>query len=156
LGPSVFRGNRLLATARWLTRGKYRPDALKEALTAQFGTRKLGESKTRLVIPSLNLETGEVHIYKTSHHPRLELDYRESAVDVAMATAAAPTYFPVHRAATGLGLIDGGTWANNPTGVAAVEAISILGWPAEDLRILSLGCTRRPLDVRVGRRLRAY
>lgn len=153
LGPRIFRGNRLLGGARWLTRGKYRPVELRSALNEQFGDRQLGESKVRLVIPSLNLETGEVHIYKTSHHPRFELDYREAAVDVAMATAAAPTYFPAHRAATGLALIDGGIWANNPVGVAVVEAISVLQWPADGLLVLTLGCTNELLGLRMGPRL---
>jgi hypothetical protein len=38
-------------------------------------------------------------------------------------------------------LVDGGVWANNPTGMAAVEAVGVLGWRGESLRILSLGCT---------------
>jgi patatin-like phospholipase/acyl hydrolase len=66
----------------------------------------LGESRTRLVIPSLNLETGEVHVYKTAHHPRFEVEYKERAVEVALATAAAPTYFPTHRSAKGIPFID--------------------------------------------------
>jgi uncharacterized protein len=43
-------------------------------------------------------------------------------------------------------------WANNPVAVALVEAIGILKWPADSLRVLSLGCTTIPLDVDWGRR----
>lgn len=32
-------------------------------------------------------------MFKTAHHIRFEFDYRQTAVDVALATAAAPTYF---------------------------------------------------------------
>ena len=57
-----------------------------------------------------------------------------------MATAAAPTYFKRHRTVDDIGLTDGGTWANNPTAIAVVEAITLLGWHPSDLRVLSLGC----------------
>ena len=118
-----------------------------------FGDKRLGDSKKRLVIPSLNLENGEVHIYKTAHHPRLETDYKESAVDVAMATASAPTYFPTHRSIAGIPLIDGGLWANNPVGMSVVEAITLLDWPRDSLKVLSLGCTTEPLNVNLGRKI---
>ena len=38
-------------------------------------------------------------------------------------------------------------WANNPIGVAVVEAIGILKWEPESLRVLSLGCTTEVLDA---------
>ena len=82
-GPTIFKGNRVLRLLRWLGTSKYSNAALKNALRSCFGDKKLGNSKKRLVIPSLNLETGEVYIYKTAHHPRLERDYKEDAVEVA-------------------------------------------------------------------------
>jgi uncharacterized protein len=148
LGPTVFRGSRLMNMLRHLHAAKYRCEPLREALEKKFGRRTLGESTKRLLIPSVNLITGEVHIYKTAHHPRLARDYRERVADVALATSAAPTYFPTHHSASGLPLIDGGVWANNPVGIAAVEAISMLGWEAGEFRILSLGCTEEPLNIR--------
>ena len=147
-GPRIFGGTRRLG---WF-RSKYNSAPLKEALDTCFRKKKLGDSKKRLVIPSLNLENGEVYIYKTAHHPRLERDYKEKAVNVALATTAAPTYFPTHRSAAGTPLIDGGLWANNPVGVAVVEAITVLDWPRDSLKVLSLGCTE-PLNVNWGRRI---
>jgi uncharacterized protein len=44
-------------------------------------------------------------------------------------------------------LVDGGVWANNPVGFAAVESIAVLGWTADQIRVLSLGCTSVPLDL---------
>ncbi len=148
LGPEVFGGNRLWRAVRRIGLSAYTSGPLKEALETRFGDRRLGESRNRLVIPSVNLETGEVYIYKTAHHPRFERDYRERAVDVALATAAAPTFFPTHRSAAGVPLVDGGMWANNPTGLAVVEAIGVLDWDRSDMRVLSLGCTQEPLDAR--------
>ena len=152
-GPTIFKGNRGLRWLRWLGTSKYSKTPLENALKSCFGDKRLGDSKKRLVIPSLNLENGEVHIYKTAHHSRLEMDYKESAVDVAMATASAPTYFPTHRSITGIPLIDGGVWANNPVGMSVVEAITLLDWPRDSLKVLSVGCTTEPLNVNLGRRI---
>lgn len=153
LGGSIFNGNRMLRWFRSWGFSKYSSIPLRKALEKCFGDKKLGDSNKRLVIPSLNLENGEVYIYKTAHHCRLERDYREKAVDVALATAAAPTYFPTHRSSTGVPLIDGGMWANNPVGMAVVEGITLLNWPRNAIKVLSLGCTTEPLNVNKGRRI---
>lgn len=118
---------------------KYEAAELRAALDGILGTRRLGESKTRLLIPAWHPVLERVYIYKTAHHPRLETDYRQLAVDAAMATAAAPTFLPPHSTADQVELIDGGVWANNPIGVAVVEAVGLLGWPADCLKVLSIG-----------------
>ncbi|WP_197375772.1 CBASS cGAMP-activated phospholipase [Mycolicibacterium baixiangningiae] len=146
-GPAIFGGGRRVSAVRSVYRPKYDPTPLRAALASTFGQRQLGESTTRLVIPALDLENGRVHVKKTAHHARCEMDYRDLAVDVAMGTASAPTYFPTHRTLAGVPLIDGGTWANNPAGVAAVEAIGVLGWGASATHLLSIGCTDSPLDL---------
>jgi len=148
-GPSIFRGSRAARALRQIGISKYNSNPLREALRTVFGDRKLGESTRRLVVPSCNLDTGEVHIWKTSHHPRLERDYTSSVIEVALSTAAAPTYFPTHRSSAGIPLVDGGMWANNPVGIALVEATGILEWPRDSLRVLSLGCTTTPLSTGV-------
>lgn len=153
LGPRVFKRVPVIQNLKQWLFSKYSHKPLREALESTFGEKKLGESTKRLVIPSMNLETGEVYIYKTSHHQRFVRDYKEKVVDIALATAAAPTFFPTHRTEAGTPLIDGGMWANNPVGLAVVEAISILEWPREDLKVLSLGCTTQPLSVCKGRDL---
>jgi uncharacterized protein len=49
-----------------------------------------------LVIPAWHPVLERVYIYKTAHHPRLESDYKQPAIDAAMATAAAPTFLKPH------------------------------------------------------------
>ena len=147
-GPRIFAGNRGLKGVRQLTRAKYDPQPLRVALEGVFGTRRLGDSRTRLVIPSFDLETGVIHVYKTAHHQRFVTDYKIPVVEVAMATAAAPTYFPTFRSASGVPLVDGGIWANNPAGAAAVEALGVLEWPRGSIQLLSIGCTTAPLNAR--------
>lgn len=138
-----FRAGRHLVWAP-----KYSAEPLRDALHEVLGERKLGEAQTRLVIPAWHPQTQGVYIFKTAHHPRLKTDYKELAVDAAMATAAAPTYFAQHVTANDVGLVDGGMWANNPTGIAVVEAVGTLGWPAEEVKVLSIGCLE---DVKVVR-----
>lgn len=146
-GPVIFGRNGVLGKLRSLFYAKYDQHELRSALENTFGNRKLGESSTRLVIPSFNLDTGEVYIYKTAHHERLATDYKRNAVDVALSTSAAPSYFPVHLLPNGSPLVDGGIWANNPVGLAVVEAIGVLGWPASDIKVLSIGCTSEPIGT---------
>lgn len=126
---------------KWLFRGpKYDSMPLRQALDDVLGQRRLGEARTRLLIPAWHPQTQDVYVFKTAHHPRFKTDYKELAVDAAMATAAAPTYFREHITANDVGLVDGGLWANNPTGIAVVEAVGVLGWPANALKVLSIGC----------------
>src|SRR2546421_322040 len=57
LGPLVFAGGRLVRAIRWVGLSKYESGPLRRALESKFGERRLGESKTRLVVPATNLET---------------------------------------------------------------------------------------------------
>lgn len=139
-GMSAWIAARFRSGRRFLWGPKYSAEPLRKALSEILGERRLGEALTRLMIPAWHPRTQTVYIFKTAHHPRLQTDYKELAVDAAMATAAAPTYFAQHMTANDVGLIDGGLWANNPTGIAVVEAIATMGWSAEQMKVLSVGC----------------
>jgi uncharacterized protein len=148
-GPSIFFDNhrgiarRLFRTLREIRHvgvSKYDSIRLENSLRAAFVETKIGDLKRRLVLPAWNPDLQRVYIYKTPHHPRLQFDRHVSLVDATMATASAPTFFPQHFTEQNVGLIDGGVWANNPIAVAVVEAISLLGWDAKSLDVLSLGC----------------
>lgn len=150
-GPDIFgqsgHPNRLVAwlsnaraALRHLSYPKHDIQRLEAALRPILRGKRVGDAQTRLVVPAWDVGHNGVYIYKTAHHDRLTTDYKKPMLDAALATAAAPTYFKTHRSVDQVGLIDGGVWCNNPTGIAAVEAITLLGWQREDLRILSLGC----------------
>jgi len=153
-GPQIFNrsGGRLVGWWHWLSdkmKNRYSAERLRAALEETFKEKKLGDATTRLLIPAFNLSAGEIHIFKTRHHPRLQMDYKVRAVDVALATTAAPSYFPIHRSEEML-LIDGGIWANNPTGLAVVEAMTILEVPRANIQVLSIGCTQEVSDLSGG------
>lgn len=154
-GPAIFAQDnpgrldwlkRQALSAKWKFWGpKYSSDPLRGALTSTLGQQRIGDAETRLLVPSWHPRTQEVYIFKTPHHERLRTDYKELALDVAMATAAAPTYFKQHLTENEVSLVDGGVWANNPVGLAVVEGIGMLGWKPEDIQVLSIGCLE---DVR--------
>ena len=136
-----------LRLGRWLFMNKHNAVPLRTVLEDVLGGKRIGDAKTRLLIPAWNPVARSVYIYKTAHHSRLRNDYKSLAVDAALATAAAPTYFRHHVTQHAVGLTDGGTWANNPTALAVVEAITMLGWPRESLHVLSLGCLEETYTI---------
>lgn len=152
-GPVIDWVTQKLRGAKQYVGAKYENKALRQALEKVLLGKHLGDSSTRLLIPSWNAETGRVYIYKTAHHPRLENDYKRPALDAAMATAAAPTFLAPYLTSDDVELVDGGVWANNPTGTATVEAIGMLGWPAERIKILSIGTISSPIEPPKGQGL---
>jgi uncharacterized protein len=155
-GPEIFPAvgikNKSYHFLRWLWWTKYSQKPLMRAICSVTGNRKLGESKVRLVIPSFNAVNGNVQLFKTSHHPRLRRDYLRPAVEVALATSAAPTYFPAFIGDDGLACIDGGIWSNCPAAVGVIEAIAVLGQDLNDIEVLSIGTTDSPYHVSEKRR----
>lgn len=136
---------------RHLFRPKYRPDHLEVALRRILDNTLLGESRIPLVIPSYNLADNDVYLFKTPHHRHLKRDHRVPMWVVAMATSAAPTYFPTFRLPSdNVRLVDGGVWANNPAMVGVTEAVSMFGYGLDEIRVLSLGATSSP-RTRAGR-----
>ncbi|SEG37676.1 Patatin-like phospholipase, partial [Variovorax sp. NFACC29] len=71
-----------------------------------------------------------------------------SMVEAALATSAAPTYFPPYQVGDFGYFADGGTFANNPSMTAIVEAI-YQGYASatSDIVMLSLGTGANPVGV---------
>lgn len=124
---------------------KYRNDKLKALLEEKeiFGKTTIGNLKHRIMVPSVNYTKGTPTFFKTPHHPRLRIDWEYSLVDVAMATAAAPTFFPIY----GFGnqhFVDGGLVANAPGLVAVHEAMHFAGHPdVKTIHVVSIGTYAR-------------
>ena len=140
LATMVFPPRRRRNWLRRIFRPTYSVDALRVAVESLLGARVLGDARTRLVIPAYDVARGAVHVFKTPHHPRLVRDGAVPMVDVAVATAAAPTYFRA-PAVDDVRLVDGGLWASNPSVVGIAEAVSMLDAPLDAIRVLNVGTT---------------
>lgn len=140
-GPKIFP-NCCLSSIIHCVQNKFSANNIKNSLVACFKDKRLGDSKKRLVIPSYNIGEDDIYLFKTPHHDRLKRDWKVPMWKVAMATSAAPTYFPSFRELDHLRLIDGGIWANNPTLIGVVEATSMLSVPFDAICVLSLGTTK--------------
>lgn len=137
--PPKQRSGGWLQKLSQLFRNRYDRAALDELLARTLGARTLRESKYRLLIPATEAKHGDPAVYKTPHHPGYFLDGDKPMVEVAAATSAAPTYLkPVVQ--DGYTLLDGGIWANNPTMMALVEALTCFTVQRENIAILSIGC----------------
>lgn len=109
-----------------LVKSKYSEKALKEELREVFGEKKVKDCLTNVLIPTSNITKGTPCVIKSDHSKELGRDGNHLLVDVALATSAAPTYFPVQTIETMPDptdqFSDGGLYANNPSLYGIQEA----------------------------------
>lgn len=151
-GPEIFPSTGLVGRFGWVRQmfgPKHSHEVLRRELTAVLGTRKFGESSCRLVIPAYDAIAGRIYVMKTAHHTRFVHEIDAPAVDVALATAAAPTYFAAARFPThaNASYVDGGVWANCPALVGVVEALAFLGARQDEVDVLSIGTTSEAFNI---------
>ena len=138
---------------------KHNPQGRLEVLKELLGEAKVEEALREIFIPSYDIEL-RVPIFFTSNRDAEEIESIHSRKvcsgfkmwEAAMATSAAPTFFPPYQLETGhntdegyYALVDGGVLANNPSSLAMMEAmISYKKKTGEDLQrkdtlVVSLG-----------------
>jgi patatin-like phospholipase/acyl hydrolase len=125
-----------------LYRGKFSDEPLRKAIENVFGNHKIADSNNYLCIPSYTITEAKPWVFKKDHH-ELDRDDKAYYVDVALATSAAPTFFPLaeipyydHKQ-----FIDGGVWANNPTLSGLIEALRFFVGASKEfnsIKILSI------------------
>jgi len=105
--------------------GKYSDKPLKKALEKIFKESIIGDSNNLLCIPSYIITEDRPIVFKYDHTDR-DRDNGAKMVDIALATSSAPTYFPMAEIPyyDNKQFIDGGVWANNPTLVGLLEALT--------------------------------
>lgn len=132
-------------------RARYSNKELRRALTEVLGKTRLKNLEKKVVIASFDLECQEKGAWKPKFFHNFsgdDTDGNERAVDVALYTSAAPTYFP-----SAGGYIDGGVVANNPSMVALAQTQDErceIGHRPElnDIALLSIGTGVLPRRIR--------
>jgi patatin-like phospholipase/acyl hydrolase len=158
-GPTIFPLMRRHQRIRRQWRHWFRPKHCQEVLLAElkkaYGSTRaeqtLSGSMSRLVVPAFDVVSGVCHTFRTPHHPLLQGDARVGAAEVALATAAAPTYFSAAQVSNTISTppyFDGGVWANCPALAAIVEAVCYLQVPLNRIDVLSIGTTDEPFSVK--------
>jgi len=110
-----------------LWKGKFQNESLKISLDEIFGDNIIGDANNLLCIPSYSVTEAKPKVFKFDHKEGdLSRDNNAKMVDIALATSAAPTYFPMAELPyyNNEQFIDGGVWANNPTLVGLLEALN--------------------------------
>ncbi|QDT38549.1 CBASS cGAMP-activated phospholipase [Stratiformator vulcanicus] len=131
-------------------RSLYCPQALEYAFESTFGDLRMQDLRdSRVIVPSVNLSRGKVHVFRTPHLPGVGDAADLRLVDILLAATAAPTYFPHKMMPDGDAYCDGGVWANNPAVIAVAEAVKIRDYyrcpedtaPVDlsDVHVLSIG-----------------
>ena len=148
-GAMIFpQGNCLWRAMRWFRSRKYAVNGLKAALSELLSSngncKCLKDSCCRLLVPSFSADDGEMRFFTTPHAEFCDLDGDVRMLDVALATSAAPTYFPPAEVRHGCSFgryLDGGVGANMPVLIAVLHAVHYLGVLPSQIDVLSIGTT---------------
>lgn len=124
-----------------LNTARYSAEPLQELICEIVGNEAyMADLKQKTIVPVVNVTKGSPQVFKTPHHDDFQRDWKVPLVDVALATSAAPTFFPLHKIGNER-FADGGVYANSPDEIAVHEAQHFLGRESADLEILSIGTT---------------
>jgi hypothetical protein len=145
-GPKIFKGSQswLALFRQTLFGGKFSDEPLRAALNELLQNRTIGDSECLLCIPTYDFTHGTYGVFKFDHKEgNLSRHNSLPMVDVALATSAAPTFFPLAQIEkeNNTQYVDGGVWANNPSLVGLTEAISYFvgpGKPFDHLALLAI------------------
>lgn len=140
-GKEIFDQNRM----KYLRSSWYSNKQLKEVLLEKFEKDKMDSIKNEILIPTTLLENDRHKVFTNKDDI--------SIVDAIMSSTAAPFYFNAYEISGDIhhSYVDGGLWANNPTLLAILYAITELDVPVSSIRVLSLGTTTQSSGIEVYR-----
>ncbi|TQC96262.1 hypothetical protein FK216_12415 [Moraxellaceae bacterium AER2_44_116] len=153
-GHEIFQKRPFWQNIYGLRKSPYSSDGLRKLLSSDhlFGKRLLSDAKHPVIVPSINYTKGIPVVFKTPHHDTIERDHVFSLVDVALATSAAPAYFPRH-VMDSQQYVDGGLCANNPALLGLHEADYYFNIPLDQIWMLSVGTlsSQRTVNAKTSR-----
>ena len=137
-GKDIFKNKRNFLCR--IFKAGYSNKNLEKIVRKMFNERLLSESECRLLIPAVNYTTGKMRAFRTQHYGDFSDIYDLPMWHVAMATSAAPTYFPVWQSPDSeVAYLDGGLAANAPGLLGIHEATYFLDQAKENIHLLSIG-----------------
>lgn len=151
-GRTIFP-HELCGKFRELFGPKYPARGRHKVLAERFGQARLSEALTEVIVPSYDILGRNPVFFRRASALQKSRTHDFPMSDVAMATSAAPTYFPPVRRCDGedqeMVLVDGGVFANNPGMCGFVDEASAAGRREGTLMVsLGTGELTRPLSYR--------
>ncbi|MFZ1548717.1 MAG: CBASS cGAMP-activated phospholipase, partial [Candidatus Nitrotoga sp.] len=155
LGPTIFppyttpEGKWQIGVDLFKHRNKprYSSAPLREAIASLIPEDAvLGDALHPVAIPAVNVTEGRPQVFKTKHKPEWHRDWKLKAIDVALATSAAPTFFELAEVSGSL-YSDGGLFANAPDMIAVHEAEHYFGVTIDAVKICSIGTTTKSYSI---------
>jgi uncharacterized protein len=139
LGQEVFRKKGTVK--QFCGYPAYLGTTLRKTLEAipELHNKRFGECRPRTLVPAICQNTHELVVFD-SDNPQW---FDTPAVEIIMASTAAPFYFPPHQIGDRL-FVDGGLACNNPAMVAMQCAIEKMGVRSDMVRMLSIGTGQFP------------
>jgi patatin-like phospholipase/acyl hydrolase len=155
-GPAIFR-------RRWWTRGwnafdlfvsPYGQKPLRKAIEEILGAGAeltLEQIDVPLIVTAVEHNRAVAKVFASKPVARSGDDLSVKLIDVALATSAAPTFFPPHRIGDRV-YLDGGLIANAPDMVAVQRCVERMGTRMDELHVLSVGTAAKRVrgDVGIG------
>jgi uncharacterized protein len=131
--------SQLMDMMRQFVGAKYDAQALRETVGLFLPDDLLmRDIDKRVAISAVNLTRGRPHTFRSSYASAGPDRSDIRAMDVALATSAAPTLLPIH-CVNGEYFSDGGIYANSPDQVALHESEAVCGVDAKQIQMLSIG-----------------
>jgi hypothetical protein len=110
-------------------------EAAVDGTLAAAASMRLVDVEKPLVVTAVSATNGDAVLFDSRSNASVkDVTLRE----VALATSAAPTYFPEFNIG-GNSLVDGGLVANAPDAVAVLKSMAVFGQRPEEIRMLSVG-----------------
>jgi cGAMP-activated phospholipase len=146
-GPRIFpnAGSKATLAKQYAWEAPYRQGPVRAAVLDTIGEdaarTPLSEIKASLAICAVNFTYGRPEVFRSRGLAKRRAS-KVPLIDAVLASAAAPTYFPVHEIGAET-LIDGGLIANAPEMQGLAEALSMLHRPLAEIYVLAVGTAAR-------------
>lgn len=150
-GPLIFGSDRpakskiekAVQLADNFPKAKYTQESLRDAIEEMIGKEaNWDDLKTDLLVPAVSLLSGGPQFFRSYN---ISPDLNDATLaEMALATSAAPTYFPTAKVGN-RPYVDGGLIANAPDLVAVIDAEKLLGIPESRIHLTAIGTTHPQL-----------